>query len=121
MAAIVGFSSIMFIIFFSCFNRAFLHSGKKASKQKHPSSQIDPFLFCSFALAVLRGALAAVVVRWRRLKTELPRGSHKHGKEIKLISMETGHALEEHEIHYGGRPDFQGTLLYSFSLTMSYH
>ncbi|XAR50232.1 Ferric-chelate reductase (NADH) [Bertholletia excelsa] len=88
-AAIVGFSSTMFIILLSCFNRAYLHTGKKkASIQKHPSSVIDIFLLCSFAVAIMSGAL-------------------KHGKEIKPSSTERHQALEEIEIHFGGRPDFQ--------------
>ncbi|XAR50230.1 Ferric-chelate reductase (NADH) [Bertholletia excelsa] len=107
-AAIVGFSSIMFIILLSCFNRASLHTGKKkASKQKHPSSVIDIFLLCSFAVAIMSGALVAIGLRWRRLKKELPPTYQKHGKEFKPSSTERHQALEEIEIHFGARPDFQ--------------
>ena len=112
LAAIVGFSSIVFLLALSCFNRAFLHyPAKKAPKQKqNPSSFTDLFLICSFIIAIMCGTIVAVFLRWRKLKKELQPSPKKYRKEVKHISMETSRALEEHEIHFGGRPNFQGTI-----------
>ncbi|KAI7985091.1 hypothetical protein LOK49_LG14G01046 [Camellia lanceoleosa] len=103
MAVIVGFSSIMFLIVLCCFNRAFIHPAKKA----YPSSIIDLYLICSFAIAIICGTLVSIMLRWRKIKKELPPRSQKHSREIKPNSMETSRGLEEHEIHFGGRPNFQ--------------
>ncbi|GMQ09964.1 hypothetical protein CsSME_00053158 [Camellia sinensis var. sinensis] len=102
MAVIVGFSSIIFLIVLCCVNCAYIHPAKKA----YPSSIIDLFLICSFAIAIICGTLVAIMLRWRKIK-ELPPRAQKHSREIKPNSMETSHALEEHEIYFGGRPNFQ--------------
>ncbi|PSS07744.1 Ferric reduction oxidase [Actinidia chinensis var. chinensis] len=111
LAAIVGFSSIVFLAALSCFNGAFLHDPAKMAskqKQKNPSSVTDLFLIFSFIIAIMCGTIVAVFLRWRKLKKELPPSPQKYSKEVKPISMETSRALEEHEIHFGGRPNFQG-------------
>ncbi|XP_057479906.1 ferric reduction oxidase 8, mitochondrial [Actinidia eriantha] len=110
LAAIVGFSSIVFLVALSCFNQAFLHDpAKKAPKQKqNPSSVTDFFLICSFIIAIMCGTIVAVFLRWRKLKEELPPSPHKYVKELKPISVETSCDLKEHEIHFGRRPNFQG-------------
>ncbi|KAL6997103.1 ferric-chelate reductase (NADH) [Sarracenia purpurea var. burkii] len=109
MAAIVGFSSFVFIVLLGCFNRAF---PKKASKQKYPSSVIDLFLICSFIIASVSSTVVAIVLKRRKLNKECPPSFPKHGKkELIPNSMETTHALEEHEIQYGGRPNFQDVFL----------
>ena len=113
LAAIVGFSSIVFLVALGCFNGAFLHDPAKMAskqKQKNPSSVTDLFLICSFFIAIMCGTIAAVFLRWRKLKKELQPNPKKYSKEVKHISMETSRALEEHEIHFGGRPNFQGTI-----------
>ncbi|KAG5524879.1 hypothetical protein RHGRI_031524 [Rhododendron griersonianum] len=107
MAAIVGFSSIMFLITLCCFNQAFLHPIKMASKPKYPSSVIDLLLICSFAIAIMCGTFIAIVLRWRKLQKELQISSQKPVKEIKPSLLESSRALEEHEIHFGGRPKLQ--------------
>lgn len=106
MAAIVGLSSIAFLIVLCCFNAAFLHPAKKASKPKYPSSVIDLMLICSFAIAIMCGTFVAIVLRLRKLKEDRVPNSQQHVKEIKPSSLESSHALEEHEIHFGGRPNF---------------
>ncbi|KAI8531130.1 hypothetical protein RHMOL_Rhmol11G0113600 [Rhododendron molle] len=107
MASIIGFSSIMFLITLCCFNQAFLHPIKKASKPKYPSSVIDLLLICSFAIAIMCGTFIAIVLRWRKLQKGLQISSQKPLKEIKPSLLESSRALEEHEIHFGGRPKLQ--------------
>uniref|UniRef100_A0A5B7C9M7 FAD-binding FR-type domain-containing protein n=1 Tax=Davidia involucrata TaxID=16924 RepID=A0A5B7C9M7_DAVIN len=106
-AAIAGFSSIMFLLLLSFFNHAFLHPGKKASKQKNSSSETDLFLICSFTIAIICSALVAVIFRRRNLREGIPSISEKQGKKMKPSSMEMSASLEGHEIHFGGRPNFQ--------------
>ena len=120
LAAIVGFSSIVFLAALSCFNGAFLHDpAKMASKQKqkkNPSSVTDLFLIFSFIIAIMCGTIVAVFLRWRKLKKELPPSPQKYVKELKPISVETSCDLKEHEIHFGRRPNFQGTIYNPFSV-----
>lgn len=108
MAAIVGLSSIVFLIVLCCFNNAFVHHIKKASKPKYPTSVIDLLLICSFSIAIMCGTFIAIVLRWRKLQKELQISSQKPVKEIKPSLLESSRALEEHEIHFGGRPKLQG-------------
>ncbi|GFZ17396.1 ferric reduction oxidase 8 [Actinidia rufa] len=58
--------------------------------------------------AIMCGTIVAVYLRWRKLKKELPPSPQKYVKEVKPISVETSCGLEEHEIHFGRRPNFQG-------------
>ncbi|KAI8543758.1 hypothetical protein RHMOL_Rhmol08G0242900 [Rhododendron molle] len=104
MAAIIGLSSIVFLIVLCCFNDAFFHP---VSKPKYPSSVIDLLLICSFSIAIMCGTFVAIVLRWRKLQKGLPISSQKSVKEIKPSLLESSHALEEHEIHFGGRPKLQ--------------
>lgn len=103
MAVIAGFSSFLFLVFLCCFN-IFLHPLKKPSKEKKPSSVTDLFLICSFILSVICSTLVLVILRRKKLKKELPPVSKKQGMKH---SVEEYRALEEHEIHFTGRPNFQ--------------
>jgi ferric-chelate reductase len=113
-AALAGFSCIVFLVFLICFNHIFVPSQKKTSKvskEKTPSSVVDLLLLSSFLIALTCSSLVAIVLRRRRLKNEIPAPvSQKPGK---AMDRETGSSLEEHEIHFGGRPDFHGTFMYS--------
>ncbi|KAK3037532.1 hypothetical protein RJ639_030340 [Escallonia herrerae] len=102
MAAIVGFSSIVFFAFLSCFNYLFLRRTQKA-----PSSVTDFLLICAFAISIMCSILVAVILRWRSLRKELPPVYEKHGKAMKQSSTEANRAIEEHEVYFGGRPNFQ--------------
>ncbi|KAJ1413208.1 Riboflavin synthase-like beta-barrel [Sesbania bispinosa] len=51
--------------------------------------------------------LIAVILRWRRLKKGIQPISQKEIEPLDLSSAETRNALEEHEVHYGGRPNFK--------------
>lgn len=115
MAAIAGLSSVVFLVFLICFNHIFLpdHKNKKlkspkASKEKNPSSVFDLIIIFSFVIAMICSTLLAVIVRWRRLKRETSPLVEKHVKSWLPSSIEGGGALDKHEIHFTGRPNFQG-------------
>lgn len=107
MAAMAGFSSVMFLVFLSSLNHAFLPSQDKSSKEKSPSWVADILLICSFIIAILCSTIVAIVLRWRKLRREIPPVSQKEGKAKEGLMDTRGTALEEHEIHFGGRPNFQ--------------
>nr|XP_023900422.1 ferric reduction oxidase 8, mitochondrial [Quercus suber]POE50795.1 ferric reduction oxidase 8, mitochondrial [Quercus suber] len=106
-AALAGFASIVFLVLLICFNHIFVPSQKKTSnlsKDKTPSWVADLLLISSFIMALICSAVVAIILRWRRLKSESPLVPQKKGK---AMDIETSSALEEHEIHFRGRPDFQ--------------
>lgn len=110
-AALAGFCCIVFLVFLICFNHIFVPSQKKSSKvskEKTPSWVVDLLLLSSFLIALTCSSLVAIILRRRRVKNEnIPPISQKPGK---ALDRETGSAFEEHEIHFGGRPDFHGSL-----------
>lgn len=110
MAAIAGFCSIIFLIFLICFNHTIIPSGKlsKLSKEKTASWAVDLLLIASFVLALACSTLMAIILRWIRLKKGIPSMPQKEIKPLDLSSAETRNALEEHEVHFGERPNFEG-------------
>ncbi|XP_010248638.1 PREDICTED: ferric reduction oxidase 8, mitochondrial [Nelumbo nucifera] len=109
MASAAGFSSIIFLILLGCLSRAFLHHERKAS-EKNPSWVTDLLLICSFFIAVSCTTLALAFMRWRRMKKENFQVSQNQHKSTEAISIEAGDTLEEHEIHFGKRPNLQDIL-----------
>ncbi|KAI3454435.1 hypothetical protein Pfo_011098 [Paulownia fortunei] len=107
MAAITMVSSIIFLLSLVCFNHFIIPLAKKPSGQKSSSSQIDLLLMCSFAIAIIFSSLMAVMIRWKRLKKGLQLFSDKQSKAVKQSSLEASRDLDEHEIHFGGRPNFK--------------
>lgn len=107
MAALVGISSVVFLVCLSFFNRFILHPSVKPSGQKITSSVTDTLLLSSFALAIICSSLLAVILRWRRLGKELTTFSGLPKKATIPSSSETDKVLEEQEIHFGGRPNFK--------------
>ncbi|GFP90764.1 ferric reduction oxidase 8 mitochondrial [Phtheirospermum japonicum] len=107
MAMVTLASSIVFLLSLVFFNRFVVPPDKK---QKSSSSQIDLILLCSFSIAIIVSALLAVVMRRKRLKKEVRFFSDKQSKPTKSSSFEDNGDLDEHEIHFGGRPDFQDIL-----------
>eukprot|EP00258_Populus_trichocarpa_P021748 XP_024437767.1 ferric reduction oxidase 8, mitochondrial isoform X1 [Populus trichocarpa] len=126
MAAMVALSSIKFLVSLIFFNRIFVPtemkspasqkmvvpSENKASKEKTPSSVVDLLLLASFIVALACNTFVAIILRWKRLKKDIPAASPKQGnKATELVgSVEARSTVEEHEIHFGGRPDFQDIL-----------
>ncbi|KAG8378788.1 hypothetical protein BUALT_Bualt07G0021400 [Buddleja alternifolia] len=100
-AVITSVSSITFLLSLLCFNHFIIPPGEK---QKNPSSVIDILLMCSFIIAIIFGTSTAIIIRRRRLKKGLQSFSDK---SVKKSSPETSRDLDEHEIHFEGRPNFQ--------------
>jgi hypothetical protein len=117
MAAITGCCSITFLVFLICFNHIIIPSEKhsKLSKEKTPSWIVDLVLIAAFVLALSCSTLIAIVLRWRRLKKGVRPTLQTEIKPFDLSSAETKNALEEHEVHFGGRPDFKGSDSNSFA------
>ncbi|XP_042500888.1 ferric reduction oxidase 8, mitochondrial [Macadamia integrifolia] len=107
MATIVGFSSIVFLIMLGCLNRTILHNEDKASEKKNPTWVTDLLLICSFAISITCATLATVIMRWRKMKNEIPENPSKQAKEVELSWLEARGDLEQHEIHYGQRPNLE--------------
>ena len=116
MAAITGFCSITFLIFVICFNHIIIPSGKrsKMAKEKTPSWVVDLLLIAAFVLALAFSASVAAILRWRRLRKGIPQISHREIQPLDLSSAEARNALEDHEVHFGGRPNFKGSDLIFF-------
>lgn len=110
MATITGISSIAFLFSLGFFNHFFLQPARKSSKQKGPTSVTDLLLMCSFIISLICCTLLAVILRWRKLRKELSPISRNQDKGMRRSSTEANRALEEHDIHFGRRPDFQGTI-----------
>ncbi|PON96722.1 Cytochrome b245, heavy chain [Trema orientale] len=113
MAVIAGLSSIVFLVFLMFLSHIFVPNLKikasaKASKEKNPSWVADLIILSSFFISIACSSLVALIVRRRRLKKETPQISEKHVKSWQPSSIEAGGgALEKHEIHFTGRPNFQ--------------
>lgn len=116
MAAIAGISSILFLIFLIIFNHIFIPSQKKATKGKTPSSVADLLIICSFFAAITCIIFLGIIIRWRRLKKQNPPFLQKQGKALETSPTEGRDDLEEHEIHFGGRPNFEGTYCIPFPI-----
>lgn len=126
MAALIGICSVVFFIFLICLSHIYLpsekkgvaaaeklavHSKEKVPKEKTPSWVADLIILSSFIIAITCTTLVAIILRWRRLKKELPPVSPIQSKGITTMVPS-----EEHEIHFGGRPNFEGTLIFCISL-----
>ncbi|KAL9375395.1 hypothetical protein Peur_032274 [Populus x canadensis] len=121
MAAMAALSSIKFMVSLICFNHIFLPhekksavtekmvvpSEKKAAKEKTPSSVVDLLLLASFIITLACSTFLASILRWKRLKKDIPPVFPKQDKATEHGSVETRSPVEEHELHFGGRPDFQ--------------
>lgn len=127
MATIAAFCSIIFLLVLMFLNHIIIPSGKgsKESKDSTPSWVVDMLIVASFVIALACSTLMAIFLRWRRLEKGFPPISKKESKPLDLSSTESRSALEEHEVHFGGRPNFQGNDFipifshYSFQLNYS--
>ncbi|KAF9590246.1 hypothetical protein IFM89_032024 [Coptis chinensis] len=109
LAAVAGLSSIIFLVALVFLNHIFLHPGKKTSDKKNPSWVTDLLLICSFTIAAICSTLTIAIIRWRKMSNGNPPSVYyKQSKGPELSSLEASSTLEEHEIHYGARPDFEG-------------
>lgn len=115
-ATIVGIFVVKFMASLVCLNHWFLPSEKPASKKKIPSWISDVFIICSFIIATICSILATILLRWKERKSEVLVVSPK--KELQ--STGANGSLEEHEIHFGHRPNFEG-MLPSFSVIFNFN
>ncbi|KAL7138908.1 hypothetical protein ABFS83_09G014800 [Erythranthe nasuta] len=106
-AAITMVSSIKFLLSLVFLNHFIVSPATKPSAQKSSSSLVDFLLMCSFAMATLSSALMAVIIRWRKLKNGLRLYSDKQIRDMKQSSAEASRDLDEHEVRFGGRPNFR--------------
>ncbi|KAK6249557.1 hypothetical protein SCA6_003562 [Theobroma cacao] len=120
-AALAGIASIVFFVFVICFNNIFVPSEKKsvhslkvalssknkAPKEKSPSWVADILIISSFIISLACTTLVAIILRWRKVKKEIPLVSQREEKVKELGSTETKGAVEEHEVHFGGRPNLE--------------
>lgn len=107
MAVISMISSIVFLFLLGSFNHFIIPSAKKPSEQNSPSSLIDLLLLCSFAIAITFSAVIAIMIRRKRLKKELPLFSNKQSIAMRHRLLEANRDLDDHEIYFGVRPNFQ--------------
>ncbi|XP_022987228.1 ferric reduction oxidase 8, mitochondrial [Cucurbita maxima] len=110
MAVITGLISIVFFVALIVFNHIVVPTEKasKKTKDRTPSWISDLLLMSSFALAILSGAVVGIVLRWRRLKkcNLALIQSQNQTKNTTPSSVARGSRQEEHEIHFGERPNF---------------
>ncbi|KAL6174937.1 hypothetical protein ACLB2K_051582 [Fragaria x ananassa] len=107
MAAVAGISCILFLIFLIIFNHIFIPSQEKATKGKTPSLVVDLLIICSFIAVLICIIFVPLFIRWRRLKKQNPPVFRKQGKVLEISPAEARDALEEHEIHFRRRPNFE--------------
>ncbi|KAL8244044.1 hypothetical protein R6Q59_010302 [Mikania micrantha] len=105
-ASIIGFTSFLFFLLSVTFSHVFLPWPKKASaKQKNTSSFVDLIIIFAFFLSIIIiSILVFSVFRFKSLKKQ-----HRlmdHGKEMRASSFQSNPNLDEHELHFGARPDF---------------
>ncbi|XP_065874847.1 ferric reduction oxidase 8, mitochondrial [Euphorbia lathyris] len=122
MAAFAALSSIVFLVFLTCFNHIFVasekkinvsekmvvRSEKKVAKEKTASSVVDLILLCSFIIAIICSTVLAIILRWKRLKKHIAERPAKVAESSSVLETRCG--VEEHEIHFGGRPNFKDVL-----------
>ncbi|KAL6524521.1 hypothetical protein OROHE_016192 [Orobanche hederae] len=110
-AGITFVSSVVFLLSLVFSNRFLVApQSEKQSDRKSSSSRTDLLLMCSFAVAIVVGAFLSVTIRCKRLKRELPFFPDEEGKGAKQRLFEDNSDLDRHEVHFGGRPDFQDIL-----------
>ncbi|XVE56339.1 hypothetical protein DITRI_Ditri04bG0001300 [Diplodiscus trichospermus] len=124
-AALAAIASIVFLVFVISFNHLFVpsekksvhslkltvSSKKKAPKEKSPSWVADILIVSSFIISLSCSTLVAIILRWRRLRKEIPLVSSREEKVKDPSSMEIKKVVEEHEVHFGGRPNLDGILI----------
>uniref|UniRef100_A0A1D1ZD15 Ferric reduction oxidase 8, mitochondrial n=1 Tax=Anthurium amnicola TaxID=1678845 RepID=A0A1D1ZD15_9ARAE len=106
MAAITGLFSIAFLVSLVCLSHGFLPSGKKATQGKTPSWVRDLLVLSSFVIATGCSIFATILARWRKPEN-VSSVTQKHvtDPDLEMQSEDTRALQEEHEIHFGRRPN----------------
>ncbi|KAI3686424.1 hypothetical protein L1987_80100 [Smallanthus sonchifolius] len=107
-AAIIGFTSCLFFVLLITFSHVFLPRPKKASsKEKNASTLVDLIVIFAFFLSIVISITVFSVLRLKNLRKWDPLMEFKHkGKEMQASSLHLNRNLDEHELHFGARPNF---------------
>ncbi|KAM0018801.1 putative ferric-chelate reductase (NADH) [Helianthus debilis subsp. tardiflorus] len=107
-AAIIGFTSFLFFVLLVTFSNVFLPRPKKASsKEKNASSLVDLILTFAFFLSIVVSIIVFSIMRSRSLRKQNQLTDFKHkGKEMQASSLQSNRNLDDHELHFGARPNF---------------
>ncbi|KAJ9567883.1 hypothetical protein OSB04_003849 [Centaurea solstitialis] len=85
-----------------------LKTKKASSKEKTPSSYVDLVLICAFTLSIISTTLVFLVLRLKHLRKQQPPLAVKHnGREIQANLFQSNRNVDEHEVNFGARPNFQ--------------
>lgn len=109
-AAILGFCSLVFILFLCIFNHFFIpDEGDKSSgkTKKRSSTLIDLLLLSAFMIALSCCALVTTFLRRRRPNKEIWSNAEKESVDTQFRNTGFIASLEQHEVHFVGRPNFQ--------------
>ncbi|KAF5175995.1 Ferric reduction oxidase 8 protein [Thalictrum thalictroides] len=106
MAAVAGLSSKIFLLALVCLNHMF-HQQKGSSDKKNPSWVTDLILICSFSIATICSTLAIAILRMRKMNKDISPVYQNNSKDTEQNNIEASGTLEEHEVFYGQRPDFE--------------
>ncbi|CAN0900394.1 Ferric reduction oxidase 8, mitochondrial [Linum grandiflorum] len=126
MAAMLAFASKLFILLLICFNHAFATTppGKKKGsssvddKSTTPSTIIDMILLTCLVISLTSTCFVGLIVRWRRVKKREVVGLYDSKNIYAKQNIEEGRGyqsddgVEEHEVHFGRRPNLQGISFY---------
>ncbi|KAK9080522.1 hypothetical protein SSX86_000280 [Deinandra increscens subsp. villosa] len=107
-AAIIGFTSLLFFVLLITFSHVFLPRPKKGSaKEKNASSLVNLILIFAFFLSIIISVMVFSVLRVKGLRKhhEVMEVKYK-GKEMQASSLQSNRNLDEHELHFGARPNF---------------
>ncbi|KAI7727610.1 hypothetical protein M8C21_012990 [Ambrosia artemisiifolia] len=107
-AAIIGFTSFLFFVLLVTFSHIFLPQPKKASlKEKNASSLVDLIVIFAFFLSIIISIVVFSILRSKSLRKQNQLMEFKHkGKEMQANSLQSDRNLDDHELHFGARPDF---------------
>ncbi|MFS7940046.1 putative ferric-chelate reductase (NADH) [Helianthus anomalus] len=107
-AAIIGFTSFLFLVLLVTFSNVFLPRPKKASsKEKNASSLVDLILTFAFFLSIVISIIVFSIMRSKSLRKQNQLTEFKHkGKEMQASSLQSNRNLDDHELHFGARPNF---------------
>lgn len=121
-AVVIGFTSLLFFVLLVTFSHVFLPWPKKGStKEKNASSFIDLIVMLAFFLSIIIGVMVYSVLRLKGLRKQQHLMEFKNkGKEMNASSLQSNRNLDEHEVHFGARPNFHGMFFcFMFFLLMN--
>ncbi|KAJ8752032.1 hypothetical protein K2173_001058 [Erythroxylum novogranatense] len=121
-ASMAALASTAFLVSLMCMNHFIASSPKKGStpekmnvsgekkatyKENTSSTIVDLLLLFSFITAITCTTFAAIILRWKRLEKKKIPHHQNQCKTTENSSVEPWSLVEEHDIQFGGRPNFQ--------------